>query len=88
MSDGPAVVGFRPGVPPQFRQPPLEVPRASVQSAMGCLGPALAPTPWRLASACGRETRDRNKPRSARRYPKPVRSCVRAIRSQAFASIS
>jgi hypothetical protein len=35
MSDGPAVVGSRPGVPPQFRQPPLEVPRASVQSAMG-----------------------------------------------------
>ena len=39
MSDGPAVVGSRPGVPPQFRQPPLEVPRASVQSAMGCRRP-------------------------------------------------
>jgi hypothetical protein len=39
MSDGSAVVGSRPGVPPQFRQPPLEVPRASVQSAMGCRRP-------------------------------------------------
>ena len=39
MSDGPGVVGSRAGVPPRFRQPPLEVLRASVQSAMGCRRP-------------------------------------------------
>ena len=41
MSDGPGVVVSRAGVPPRFRQPPLEVLRASVQSAMGCRRPLV-----------------------------------------------
>jgi hypothetical protein len=92
MSDGPGVVGSRAGVPPRFCQPPLEVLRASVQSAMRfrrplahrpsaarqiCLGlRPLSPTSLAMHASYPRLFTDACRNRSS---PKFVRKCSRKL---------